>query len=197
MFIHALFRLMKLSYFNRYRSLNYFIFCIFIQNIMLQFVSVNLNLPWRTSSSVSLRGSLKQETQPNWIRSTQSSTSLREGLEKSMMNTRSGRLKHHPGNHTDQKQQIIRHEDIFKPLPGRDDPIRTVITKGVAGIGKTFLTQNSLWTGLKTRPTKTYSSHSHSLSESWRAADKPHQGEPSSLCPPLDNHTTRSQSDPS
>ncbi|XP_029904270.1 NLR family CARD domain-containing protein 3-like [Myripristis murdjan] len=32
-------------------------------------------------------------------------------------------------------------EDIFTPLPGRDGPIRTVMTKGVAGIGKTVLTQ--------------------------------------------------------
>ncbi|XP_061582465.1 NACHT, LRR and PYD domains-containing protein 12-like [Cololabis saira] len=35
----------------------------------------------------------------------------------------------------------IRQEDIFKPPPGREGPIRTVMTKGVAGIGKTFLTQ--------------------------------------------------------
>ncbi|XP_071375856.1 protein NLRC3-like [Centroberyx affinis] len=35
----------------------------------------------------------------------------------------------------------IRCEDIFKPLPGRDKPIRTLMTKGVAGIGKTVLTQ--------------------------------------------------------
>ncbi|XP_056148485.1 protein NLRC3-like isoform X2 [Lampris incognitus] len=32
-------------------------------------------------------------------------------------------------------------EDIFKPLPGQDKPIRTLMTKGVAGIGKTVLTQ--------------------------------------------------------
>ncbi|XP_070850128.1 NLR family CARD domain-containing protein 3-like [Chaetodon trifascialis] len=37
-------------------------------------------------------------------------------------------------------ETTIRCEDIFKP-PGRDEPIRTVMTKGVAGIGKTVLTQ--------------------------------------------------------
>ncbi|XP_056451327.1 NACHT, LRR and PYD domains-containing protein 12-like isoform X2 [Gadus chalcogrammus] len=31
-------------------------------------------------------------------------------------------------------------EDIFKPLPGQDQPIRTIMTTGVAGIGKTVLT---------------------------------------------------------
>ncbi|XP_056133141.1 NLR family CARD domain-containing protein 3-like [Lampris incognitus] len=35
----------------------------------------------------------------------------------------------------------IKCEDIFKPLPGQDKPIRTLMTKGVAGIGKTVLTQ--------------------------------------------------------
>uniref|UniRef100_A0A3Q0RH75 B30.2/SPRY domain-containing protein n=1 Tax=Amphilophus citrinellus TaxID=61819 RepID=A0A3Q0RH75_AMPCI len=35
----------------------------------------------------------------------------------------------------------IRHENLFKASPGRDKPIRTVLTKGVAGIGKTVLTQ--------------------------------------------------------
>ncbi|XP_073350468.1 NLR family CARD domain-containing protein 3-like [Pagrus major] len=38
-------------------------------------------------------------------------------------------------------ESMIKCEDIFKPLPGRDhQPIRTVMTKGVAGIGKTVLT---------------------------------------------------------
>uniref|UniRef100_A0A8C4ZSD9 NACHT domain-containing protein n=1 Tax=Gadus morhua TaxID=8049 RepID=A0A8C4ZSD9_GADMO len=34
----------------------------------------------------------------------------------------------------------IRCEDIFKPLHGKDQPIRTIMTTGVAGIGKTVLT---------------------------------------------------------
>uniref|UniRef100_A0A673BJX3 B30.2/SPRY domain-containing protein n=1 Tax=Sphaeramia orbicularis TaxID=375764 RepID=A0A673BJX3_9TELE len=38
-------------------------------------------------------------------------------------------------------QTTITCEDIFKTPPNRDQPIRLVLTKGVAGIGKTVLTQ--------------------------------------------------------
>nr|XP_014263958.2 NACHT, LRR and PYD domains-containing protein 3 isoform X1 [Maylandia zebra] len=38
-------------------------------------------------------------------------------------------------------ETAIRQEDIFKASPVKDKPIRTVLTKGVAGIGKTVLTQ--------------------------------------------------------
>ncbi|XP_033994342.1 NLR family CARD domain-containing protein 3-like isoform X2 [Trematomus bernacchii] len=38
-------------------------------------------------------------------------------------------------------ETTIRREDLFKASPGRDAPIRAVMTKGVAGIGKTVLTQ--------------------------------------------------------
>uniref|UniRef100_A0A671YYQ0 NACHT domain-containing protein n=2 Tax=Sparus aurata TaxID=8175 RepID=A0A671YYQ0_SPAAU len=38
-------------------------------------------------------------------------------------------------------ETTIRQEDIFKPSTERDEPIRTVMTQGVAGIGKTVLTQ--------------------------------------------------------
>ncbi|XP_063351406.1 NLR family CARD domain-containing protein 3-like [Pelmatolapia mariae] len=41
----------------------------------------------------------------------------------------------------DRPETTIRQEDIFKATPGGDEPIRTVLTKGVAGIGKTVLTQ--------------------------------------------------------
>ncbi|XP_051797914.1 NLR family CARD domain-containing protein 3-like isoform X10 [Acanthochromis polyacanthus] len=41
----------------------------------------------------------------------------------------------------DRAERSIRAEDILKGSPGRDGPIRTVMTKGVAGIGKTVLTQ--------------------------------------------------------
>ncbi|XP_032365449.1 NLR family CARD domain-containing protein 3 isoform X2 [Etheostoma spectabile] len=41
----------------------------------------------------------------------------------------------------DRPETTIRQEEIFKAPPGRDEPIRTVMTTGVAGIGKTVLTQ--------------------------------------------------------
>ncbi|XP_051801524.1 NACHT, LRR and PYD domains-containing protein 12-like isoform X8 [Acanthochromis polyacanthus] len=41
----------------------------------------------------------------------------------------------------DGAERSIRAEDIFRGSPGRDGPIRTVMTQGVAGIGKTVLTQ--------------------------------------------------------
>ncbi|KAM4630371.1 protein NLRC3-like [Polymixia lowei] len=39
------------------------------------------------------------------------------------------------------EETSIKCQDIFKPLPGQVKPARTLITKGVAGIGKTVLTQ--------------------------------------------------------
>ncbi|CAI5638908.1 unnamed protein product [Oreochromis niloticus] len=42
---------------------------------------------------------------------------------------------------SDRPETTVRQEDIFKPSSGRGKPIRTVLTKGVAGIGKTVLTQ--------------------------------------------------------
>ncbi|KAM3842717.1 NLR family CARD domain-containing protein 3-like, partial [Diretmus argenteus] len=39
------------------------------------------------------------------------------------------------------QERSIRCDDIFEPLPGQDTHIRTVLTEGVAGIGKTVSTQ--------------------------------------------------------
>ncbi|XP_041799350.1 NLR family CARD domain-containing protein 3-like isoform X2 [Chelmon rostratus] len=41
----------------------------------------------------------------------------------------------------DRPETTIRCEDIFKASHGKDQPVRIVMTKGVAGIGKTVLTQ--------------------------------------------------------
>ncbi|XP_067472275.1 NACHT, LRR and PYD domains-containing protein 12-like [Thunnus thynnus] len=38
-------------------------------------------------------------------------------------------------------EQTISIEDFFKPMPGQDESVRTLMTKGVSGIGKTVLTQ--------------------------------------------------------
>ncbi|KAL1276542.1 hypothetical protein QQF64_036165, partial [Cirrhinus molitorella] len=39
------------------------------------------------------------------------------------------------------EETAIKCSEIFRPLPGQDKPIRTVLTKGVAGIGKTVSVQ--------------------------------------------------------
>ncbi|XP_036453597.1 NACHT, LRR and PYD domains-containing protein 3-like [Colossoma macropomum] len=58
-----------------------------------------------------------------------------------------GLCHHHEVNQIEAKLKtvtvdtLIKCNDIFKPLHGQDKPIRTVLTKGVAGIGKTVSVQ--------------------------------------------------------
>ncbi|XP_039862853.1 protein NLRC3-like [Simochromis diagramma] len=49
-------------------------------------------------------------------------------------------LEHKRIRHTSE-QQVISLNDVLKPLPDQDKPHRTVVTKGVAGIGKSFSVQ--------------------------------------------------------
>ncbi|CAL8240730.1 unnamed protein product, partial [Gadus morhua 'NCC'] len=71
--------------------------------------------------------------------STQSSSSQREAVERSTRNMRSDLLKQPPGNQPGRKNRSNAKTSL-NPLPGQDQPIRTIMTTGVAGIGKTVLT---------------------------------------------------------
>ncbi|XP_051802190.1 NACHT, LRR and PYD domains-containing protein 3-like [Acanthochromis polyacanthus] len=62
---------------------------------------------------------------------------------------------------TDRAETGIRPEDIFKGSPGRDGPIRTVMTQGVAGIGKTVLTQKFTLDWAEEKATRTSTSCFH------------------------------------
>ncbi|XP_048825902.1 NACHT, LRR and PYD domains-containing protein 5-like isoform X8 [Brienomyrus brachyistius] len=42
---------------------------------------------------------------------------------------------------TDTEEITVKCNDIFKPLPDQETPVKTVLTKGIAGIGKTVLIQ--------------------------------------------------------
>ncbi|KAK5612381.1 hypothetical protein CRENBAI_006998 [Crenichthys baileyi] len=93
----------------------------------------------RRSSSVCLRGSLKQEVQTllNQIYTelyiTEGGTGeVNEEHEVRQIENSIQETQHRP-------ETTIRQEDIFKVPPGGDQPIRTVMTKGAAGIGENSL----------------------------------------------------------
>ncbi|XP_053183445.1 NLR family CARD domain-containing protein 3-like [Scomber japonicus] len=66
---------------------------------------------------------------------------LREGASGGVNNEHEVRQIEAAFNRRKSSEILITYEDIFKPLPKQDTPIRTVLTMGIAGIGKTVLTQ--------------------------------------------------------
>ncbi|XP_048017993.1 NLR family CARD domain-containing protein 3-like [Megalobrama amblycephala] len=75
------------------------------------------------------------------MRSTQSSTSQRVRVERVMSNEHGVRQIETQSRRAATEDTPIQCNDIFRSLPGQDKPIRTVLTKGVAGIGKTVSVQ--------------------------------------------------------
>ncbi|XP_043092091.1 uncharacterized protein LOC122342385 [Puntigrus tetrazona] len=59
----------------------------------------------------------------------------------------------------------IKCSDIFRPLPGQDKDIRTVLTKESLALEKQSLCRSSSWTGPKGKRIRTPSSYFHFLSE--------------------------------
>uniref|UniRef100_A0A7N8WKN2 Protein NLRC3-like n=1 Tax=Mastacembelus armatus TaxID=205130 RepID=A0A7N8WKN2_9TELE len=94
----------------------------------------------RRSSSVCLRESLKQEAQV-LLNQIYTELYITEGGAAEVNEEHEIRQIDPASRKPDRPEITIRHEDIFKASPGSHGPIRTVMTKGVAGIGKTFLTQ--------------------------------------------------------
>ncbi|KAI3366217.1 hypothetical protein L3Q82_010048, partial [Scortum barcoo] len=83
---------------------------------------------------------LKQETQP-FLNQIYTELYITEGGTAEVNDEHEVRQIETASRKPNRPETTIREEDIFKASPGRDEPIRTVMTKGVAGIGKTVLTQ--------------------------------------------------------
>ncbi|XP_044214904.1 NACHT, LRR and PYD domains-containing protein 3-like isoform X1 [Thunnus albacares] len=66
---------------------------------------------------------------------------LREGDSGGVNNEHEVRQIEMAFNRWKYSESMIKCEEIFKPLPKQDKPIRKVLTMGIAGIGKTVLTQ--------------------------------------------------------
>uniref|UniRef100_A0AAZ1XJX0 B30.2/SPRY domain-containing protein n=2 Tax=Oreochromis aureus TaxID=47969 RepID=A0AAZ1XJX0_OREAU len=78
---------------------------------------------------------------PNFFNQIYTELYITEGGTAEVNNEHEARQIERASRKPDRSEITIRQEDIFKASPVKDIPIRTVLTKGVAGIGKTVLTQ--------------------------------------------------------
>ncbi|KAI3377523.1 hypothetical protein L3Q82_008424 [Scortum barcoo] len=109
--------------------------------LMLQCADINSSLTCRRSSSVCLKGIAKAGNPTLLNRQIYTELYITEGGTAEVNDEHEVRQIETASRKPDRPETTIRQEDIFKASPGRDEPIRTVMTKGVAGIGKTVLTQ--------------------------------------------------------
>ncbi|XP_062372072.1 protein NLRC3-like [Sardina pilchardus] len=117
-------------------------------NIADKLQEIELCVVWQTELKRNLKNKYKSvfEGMP-----TQGSSALLEKIYTDVYITEGGSGKVNEEHEVRQIESIskrpdgqetpIKCTDIFKPLPGQDKPIRSVITKGVAGIGKTVSVQ--------------------------------------------------------
>ncbi len=117
-----------------------------------------------------MREQRRRETQHSWMRSTQSSTSQRVRVERSVMNMRWDRLRHNPG----EQQQRTQPSNAMTSLDLYLDKTKTselCWQRESLALEKQSLCRSWSWTGLKGKRIRTSSSYFHCLSEKstwWR-----------------------------
>ena len=111
-----------------------------------------------------MREQHSRETQHSWMRFTQSSTSQRVRVERSVMNMRWDRLRHNPG----EQQQRTHRSNAMTSLDlylDNTNPSELYWQRESLALEKQSLCRSSSWTGLKRKRIRTSSSYFLFLSE--------------------------------
>ncbi len=111
-----------------------------------------------------MREQRRRETQHSWIRSTQSSTSQRVRVERSVMNMRWDRLRHNPWEQQQRTQPSNAVTSLHLYLD-KTKPSELCWQRESLALEKQSLCRSSSWTGLKGKRIRTSSSYFHCLSE--------------------------------